>query len=129
MFTKENILDQLNSGKSIDVIAAELTDVLNAANDEYIAAQSKAATRQKKEEIALAFNDLLVEYAKIECPDVVPMMEMQAEDIDVLIKTFDEMFNAFNMMVAFEQKMKAPKTKAPKSDDEVLSNFISSLLS
>jgi hypothetical protein len=129
MFTKENILDQLNSGKSIEAIAAELTDALNAANDEYVAAQSKAATRQKKEEIALAFNDLLVEYAKIECPDVVPMMEMQAEDVDILIKTFDEMFNAFNMVVAFEQKMKASNTSSPKSDDDVLSDFISKLLS
>lgn len=127
MFTKENILDQLNSGKSIDAIAAELTDVLNAANDEYVAAQSKVATRQKKEEIALAFNDLLVEYAKIECPDVVPMMEMQIEDIDILIKTFDEMFNAFNLMVTFEQKMKAPKTKASKSDDDILNDFISKI--
>ena len=128
MFTKEAILARMADGESIESIAAEITDLLNAANDEYEAAQAKNAARQKKEEIALAFNDLLVEYAKLECPDVVPMMTMQAEDVDVLIKTFDEMFNVFNMMASLEQKIKAPKANAPKSDDEVLNDFISKLL-
>lgn len=132
MFTKEDILKQLNSGKSIETIAAEITDALNEANDEYVAAQAVSAKRDKKIAIAKQFNDLIREYAELECPELASIMTMDEEDVDALIGAMDELFGVVKMASAMRDMFAEPqicdrkaKTCAPKSDDDVLNNFIS----
>ena len=134
MFTKEDILKQLNSGKSIECIAAEITDALNEANDEYIAAQEVSAKRDKKIAIAKQFNDLIREYAELECPELASIMTMDEEDVDALIGAMDELFGVVKMASAMKDMFAEPQicnrrasTKAPKSDDDVLSDFISKI--
>ena len=132
MFKKEDILNQLNAGKSIESIAAELTDALNAANDEYIAAQAVSAKRDKKIAIAKQFNDLIREYAELECPELASIMTMDEEDVDALIGAMDELFGVVKMASAMRDMFAEPQicnrrasAKAPKSDDDVLNDFIS----
>jgi ribosome-binding ATPase YchF (GTP1/OBG family) len=134
MFTKEDILKQLNSGKSIETIAAEITDALNEANDEYVAAQAVSAKRDKKIAIAKQFNDLIREYAELECPELASVMTMDEEDVDALIAAMDELFGVVKMASAMKDMFAEPRlyrsqsdTKAPKSDDDVLSDFISKI--
>lgn len=134
MFTKEDILKQLNSGKSIETIAAEITDALNEANDEYVAAQAVSAKRDKKIAIAKQFNDLIREYAELECPELAAVMTMDEEDVDALIAAMDELFGVVKMASAMKDMFADPQicnrrasTKAPKSDDDVLSDFISKI--
>ena len=134
MFTKEDILKPLNSGKSIECIAAEITDALNEANDEYIAAQEVSAKRDKKIAIAKQFNDLIREYAELECPELASIMTMDEEDVDALIGAMDELFGVVKMASAMKDMFAEPQicnrrasTKAPKSDDDVLSDFISKI--
>ena len=134
MFTKEDILKQLNSGKSIECIATEITDALNEANDEYVAAQAVSAKRDKKIAIAKQFNDLIREYAELECPELASIMTMDEEDVDALIAAMDELFGVVKMASTMKDMFADPQicnrranAKAPKSDDDVLSDFISKL--
>ena len=131
MFTKEDILKQLNSGKSIETIAAEITDALNEANDEYVAVQAVSAKRDKKIAIAKQFNDLIREYAELECPELASIMTMDEEDVDALIAAMDELFGVVKMASTMKDMFADPQicnrrasAKAPKSDDDVLSDFI-----
>lgn len=134
MFKKEDILNQLNSGKSIESIAAELTDALNAANDEYIAAQKVSETRSKKEALARQFCDLIREYAAIECPEATDVLVPDSDDIDAMIDAIDDMFKALQFAMAMKDMFAEPQicnrkasVKLPKSDDDILSDFISKI--
>ena len=134
MFKKEDILNQLNSGKSIESIAAELTDALNAANDEYIAAQKVSETRSKKEVLARQFCDLIREYAAIECPEATDVLVPDSDDIDAMIDAIDDMFKALQFAMAMKDMFAEPQicnrrasAKASKSDDDILSDFISKI--
>ena len=134
MFKKEDILSQLNSGKSIESIAAELTDALNAANDEYIAAQKVSETRSKKEALARQFCDLIREYAAIECPEAADVLVPDSDDIDAMIDSIDDMFKALQFAMTMKDMFAEPQicnrrasAKASKSDDDILSDFISKI--
>jgi hypothetical protein len=130
MFKKEDILNQLNSGKSIESIAAELTDALNQANDEYIAAQKVSETRSKKEALARQFCDLIREYAAIECPEATDVLVPDSDDIDAMIDAIDDMFKALQFAMTMKNMFEAPQkasVKASKSDDDILSDFISKI--
>ena len=134
MFKKEDILNQLNAGKSIESIAAELTDALNAANDEYIAAQKVSETRSKKEALARQFCDLIKEYAAIECPEAADVLVPEDDDINAMIEAIDDMFKALQFAMTMKDMLVEPQIcnrkasiSAPKSDDDILSNFISKI--
>ena len=129
---KNFLMKRLQNGETMDSIASEITDLLNEVAAEYAKSQSAALKRAQKEDIANRFRDLLVEYATIEYPELIPAMTMTEEDVDMMIDTFDGLFNSFKLLAAFsepELKKIDITSKQPKSDDEVLSNFISSLLS
>ena len=129
---KNFLMKRLQDGETMDSIASEITDLLNEVAAEYAKSQSAAKKRAQKEDIANRFRDLLVEYATIEYPELIPAMTMTEEDVDMMIDTFDDLFNSFKLLAAFsepELKKIDITSKQPKSDDEVLNNFISSLLS
>jgi hypothetical protein len=66
MFTKDDILARLQNGESMDTIASEMADMLNAAKEEKDAldAQKKESDRveKAKEEAALVMLDGLSDY-------------------------------------------------------------------
>ena len=145
MITANDVLARLRNGESMDTIGQNIAHVLNAAQEAYNAELENAKAEQAAQELAQAKRnlaceliDLIQEYGELVAPDAASMLdEINDEDIDAMVETLDQMFN---MMVAVNQlkhdleKATTPKqvvkvaTKRPKSDDEVLSNFIKSLM-
>ena len=139
MFKKEDILARLNAGADVDDIANEVSKVINEAVEEYEASKVKEANYQKKVELARKFNDILIEYAEIECPEAVDNMNLEDEDFDTMITAIDDLLKMFSMFADVAESLKKcdcgfpsvnRKTgdKAKTSDDEILNDFISKLL-
>ena len=60
MFTKEDILARLQNGETVDAIANEMSDALNAAHADYESAkQANAEANRVKEAKRAAVNDML----------------------------------------------------------------------
>ena len=146
MITTNDILTRLRNGESMDAIGQSIADVLNEAQGAYdaeleAAKQAQAANTLaiRKRELAEDFIHLVQDYGDLVCPGSRDILsEYTDEDLDEMIAAIDQMFNllqfAIQMRAALEEKPQAkshitPATKAPKSDDEVLANFIKSLLS
>ena len=134
MMTTKEIIARLNDGETIDSIAADFADLLNAANAEYIKSTAERQKQEQKVALATQMNDILIAYAELVNPEVAPFMKEAADDsdIDVLIDSMDNMFE----LVAAASTLKASLTplsvsmgnaKAPTNDDDVLSNFISKI--
>ena len=138
MFTKEDILARLKDGDSIDAIADEVSAVLNAANDAFIESKKIDAKKAAKIAIAKQFNDLVIEYAELENPEIADMIaaDMADEDLSSMVDMLDEFFKMFQTMSEMKKSFEkiAPAAKAPAaslsatlSDDEILDKFIAGL--
>ena len=139
MLTKESILKRMRAGASIEDIASEITEILNEANAEYERQTAASAKRAKKEDIARRFNDLVKEYAELECPGAAKWMEeaQKNDDIDELIDTIDEMFSALRYAISITDSLqKVADTSstdrdtdknAKLTDDDIIANFISKI--
>ena len=145
MITTNDILARLRNGESMDEIGQSIADVLNEAQNAYDAELEAAKQVQaandlaiRKRELAEDFIHLVQDYGDLVCPGSRDILsEYTDEDLDEMIAAIDQMFNllqfAIQMRAALEEKPQAkshitPATKAPKSDDEVLANFIKSLV-
>ena len=147
MITTNDILARLRNGESMDMIGQSIADVLNAAQNAYDAemeaqAQAKIANdlMLKKRELAEDFIHLMQEYGDLVCPGSRDILdEYTDEDLDEMIHAIDQMFN----LLQFAIQMRAaageikhvpapshitPVAGVPKSDDEVLANFLKSLV-
>lgn len=135
-FNKEYFLNQLRNGQDIDTIGQSIADAMNEAVEAHKAevAAKEAATKAAevenyKREIATDMIDLIKEYGHLVAPQAGDILDaITDEDIDVMIKTLDEMFNMMRVMAQLKVSLEQPATKSSKSDDEVLSNFIKSLM-
>lgn len=145
MISEKDILTRLRNGESMDTIGQSIADVLNAAQSAYdaeleAAKQAEAANTLaiKKRELAEDFIHLMQDYGDLVCPGSRDILsEYTDEDLDEMIAAIDQMFNllqfAIQMRTALEEKPQAkshiiPAPKVSKSDDEVLANFIKSLV-
>lgn len=145
MITTNDILTRLRNGESMDAIGQSIADVLNAAQSAYDAeveatkkAEAANALAIQKRKLAEDFIHLVQDYGDLVCPGSRDILsEYTDEDLDEMIAAIDQMFNllqfAIQMRTALEEKPQTkshitPATKAPKSDDEVLANFIKSLV-
>ena len=146
MITTNDILARLRNGESMDAIGQSIADVLNEAQDAYDAELEAAKKAQaandliiKKRELAEDFICLMQEYGDLVCPGSRDILsEYTDEDLDEMIHAIDQMFNLLQFAIQMrtmveEQKPQAtskiiPVTRAPKSDDEVLANFLKSLV-
>ena len=140
MFDKNYFLDQLRNGASIDAIGQSIADAMNEAvethNAEVAAAKAaEAAATQAaemeryKREIAMDMVDLIKEYGHLVAPQAGDILDnVTDEDVDMMVHTLDEMFNMMRVMAQLKVSLEQPAPKGPKSDDEVLSNFIQSLM-
>ena len=147
MITTNDILARLRNGESMDTIGQSIADVLNEAQEAYIAEQAvkvkeaeEAALAQAKRNLACGLIDLIKEYGDLVAPDAADMLDdVDDEDIDAMVETLDQMFNMMTAMVQLKHDLEKAQTtsrivpvkkatKTPKSDDEVLANFIKSLM-
>ena len=142
MFDKNYFLTQLRNGVSMDDMGQALADAMNAANEAYAAEQEIAKKEQEKQELAQAKRDLacelielIQEYGDLVDPNAADMLdEISDEDVDAMVTTLDEMFHMMSAMVELKKNLEAAAqpvkkaTKRAKTDDEVLSNFIKSLM-
>ena len=149
---KNYFLTRLANGENIDDIGMEIADLMNAAMADHeakVAAEKAAAEEARKEanllntkrELALDLVEIIQNYGAIVAPEacVDLLTDITDEDLDAMIQTLDEMFKMMAAMVelkdaltpVFETQPKSKVTPVPKkskSDDEVLANFIKSLL-
>ncbi len=145
MITTNDILARLRNGESMDTIGQSIADILNEAQDAYDAeleaakkAQAANALATQKRKLAEEFILLMQDYGDLVCPGSRDILEDYTdEDLDEMIAAIDQMFNllqfAIQMRTALEEKSQTkshitPAAKAPKSDDEVLANFLKSLV-
>lgn len=133
---KNYFLNRLNEGESIDAIGQAIADMMNAAVQEYETEKVLAAKADRKREIMKELCALIEEYGKLENVD--EDFSITDEDIDALIKAFEDMFktikelkkiaNALDHKIAVsDNKNVKVNVKTPLSDDEILSNFIKML--
>ena len=145
MLSEKDILTRLRNGESMDAIGQSIADVLNSAQNAYnaeveAAKEAEAANTLaiKKRELANKFISLVQDYGDLVCPGSRDILsEYTDEDLDEMINAIDQMFNLLQFAIQMRDLVdEAPKSEskitpvphAPKSDDEVLANFIKSLM-
>ena len=135
MFDKEYFLNQLRNGAKLDDMGHALADAMNAANETYLAEQAIAAQAaqdliNRKYAIAEEMIDLIKEYGELVAPEACDIMEeYDQEDLDIMIKTLDDMFNMVCTLHQLKTQLgTTPAAKAPMSDDDALANFLRTLM-
>jgi hypothetical protein len=144
MITTNDILTRLRNGESMDTIGQSIADVLNEAQETYkaeLAVKEKeaeaAAIAQTKRDMALDLIDIIRDYGDLVAPEAADILDdIDDTDIDAMVTTLDEMFHMMTAMVQLKAQLEniqpknriTPTVKVAKSDDEVLANFIKSLM-
>ena len=147
MFDKNYFLNQLRNGVSMDSMGQALADAMNEAQDAYIAEQEVAKAKQAeadliaaKRALAIDMVEIIQEYGELVAPDAEDVFSNVSEDdIDAMVESLDQMFNMMSSLMQLKRNLEkaaaAPTLApgklhrvAPKSDDEVLANFIKSLV-
>ena len=150
-YDKNYFLDQLRNGQDINTLGQHIADAMNAAladfNAELEAARKAEAERvakveltAKKKAIGEELVDLFREYAALTGNTAMDEMDITDEDLDTLVEALDQTFALMSAMkdlkVAIDNlpdekvpvihaKVKANKNK---TDDEVLADFLASIL-
>ena len=152
-YDKNYFLDQLRNGQDINAIGQAMADAMNAAmadfNAEQEAARKAEAARvakvelaAKKKDVGLRMVDLCREYAALSGNTIMDEMEITDEDLDTLVEALDQTFALMGAMKELKVAIDAiPDDKVPmvhanmqkakakaKSDDEVLADFLASIL-
>ena len=138
---KNYFLARLANGEDMDTIGAEVAAMMNEAVAEHVALQKAEAKRvaeaektQAKRELIKTMIDATKEMAVLEGMDPNDFT-VNDEDIDEMVATFSDLCQTVMLIkkIAEPQKqvkpVKTSRVSAPKSDDEVLNDFIKSLLS
>ena len=152
-YDKNYFLDQLRNGQDINAIGQAMADAMNASmadfNAEQEAARKAEAARvakvelaAKKKDVGLRMVDLCREYAALSGNTIMDEMEITDEDLDTLVEALDQTFALMGAMKELKVAIDAiPDDKVPmvhanmqkakakaKSDDEVLADFLASIL-
>lgn len=143
-FNKEYFLNYLRNGGDMDSIGRDIADAMNDARDAYEAEKAIAAKAAKenemlqtKRDIAAEMIDLIVEYGELVAPGTSEMLQDYTnEDLDQMIETMDQLFNMLKAIAGLKNAVAAApvnpviktSVKVPKTDDEVLANFIKKLM-
>ena len=136
MFDKNYFLSQLRNGESLDVMAKGIADAMNDAMVDFQAemkerhnAERMAAVESKKYELAKQMVHIIQEYGMLVAPDAKEILDqVTEEDLEVMVKTLDEMFHMMTSMIELKNKLEGLDTPKAKSDDDVLANFIATLM-
>ena len=152
-YDKNYFLDQLRNGQDINTIGQAMADAMNAAMADYNAEQEAARKAEaarvakvelatKKKDVGLRMVDLCREYAALSGNTIMDEMEITDEDLDTLVEALDQTFALMGAMKELKVAIDAiPDDKVPmvhanmqkakakaKSDDEVLADFLASIL-
>ena len=150
-YDKNYFLDQLRNGQDINVMGQHIADAMNAAladfNTELEAARKAEAERvakveltAKKKAIGEELVDLFREYASLTGNTAMDEMEITDEDLDTLVEALDQTFALMGAMKELKVAIdNLPDEKVPvihakvkanknKTDDEVLADFLASIL-
>ena len=147
VYDKNYFLDQLRNGTSMDDMGQALANAMNEAQTAYaaeVAAKEKeaeaAAIAQTKRDMALDLIDIIRDYGRMVAPETADILDnVDDDDVDAMIQTLDQMFQMMSAMAQLKTNLESlpkaqtkssitPVVKRAKSDDEVLSNFIKSLM-
>lgn len=136
MIDKNYFLTRLRNGEDIDTIGQSIADMMNAAVEEYDAAQEAAQKDQDRREIVTEMIDLIRELAELEGMDPEDFT-VTDEEIDDLVDSFVAMFATVAALKKLSSAMDAVPTKncinkdlkKSKSDDEILGDFLKNILS
>jgi hypothetical protein len=152
-YDKNYFLDQLRNGQDINVMGQHIADAMNAAMADYNAEQEAARKAEadrvakvelaaKKKDLGLQMVDLFREYAALTGNTAMDEMEITDEDMDTLVEALDQTFALMGAMkelkvaidsipadkiVARNPKININTSRA-KSDDEVLADFLATIL-
>ena len=129
MFDKNYFLTRMRNGESIDQIGQSIADMMNEAVDAYEAEQAVAEKTQAKRDIMARMVECIQDYAELEGHTDLDL-SLSDHDIEILTEGFTQMFNTLGALKELGTSLSAarPTLKTPKSDDEVLNDFIKSLL-
>lgn len=141
---KDYFLTRLANGEDINDIGANIADMMNAAMAEHNAAQAAAREAEArrvaevellahKRALAEEMTDLVLEYGELVSPGSITDTELSEEDLDLMVKTLDEMFQLMSavksLKVAIDSidENKPATTKKVKTDDEALADFLATI--
>lgn len=146
-YDKNYFLDQLRNGQDINDIASSMADAMNAAMADFTTEQevarkaeaeraAKVELTAKKKDLSLKMVDLFREYAALTGNNVMDEMEITDEDMDTLVEALDQTFALMGAMKELKEAVNSmpvdkvnPKTRIhAKSDDEVLADFLATIL-
>jgi hypothetical protein len=150
-YDKNYFLDQLRNGQDINVMGQHIADAMNAAIADYTAEQEAARKAEaervakveltaKKKAIGEEIVDLFREYAALTGNTAMDEMEITDEDMDTLVEALDQTFALMGAMKELKVAIdNLPDEKVPvihakvkanknKTDDEVLADFLASIL-
>ena len=152
-YDKNYFLDQLRNGQDINDIASSMADAMNAAMADFNAEQevarkaeaervAKVELTARKKDLGLKMVDLFREYAALTGNTAMDELEITDDDMNTLVEALDQTFALMGAMkelkVAIDSipadKIVArnPKininTSRTKSDDEVLADFLATIL-
>jgi hypothetical protein len=138
---KNYFLARLANGEDMDTIGQDIADMMNEAVAEHVALQeaetkraAEAEKAQAKRELIKTMIDITKELAVLEGVDPNDFT-VDDKDIDKMVEVFSDMCQTLILMkkIAEPQKqvkpVKTSRITMTKSDDEVLNDFIKSLLS
>ena len=147
VYDKNYFLDQLRNGTSMDDMGQALANAMNEAQTAYaaeLAAKEKeaeaAAIAQTKRDMALDLIDIIRDYGRMVAPETADILDnVEDDDVEAMIQTMEQMFQMMSAMAQLKTNLESlpkapakssitPVAKRAKSDDEVLSNFIASLM-
>jgi hypothetical protein len=152
-YDKNYFLDQLRNGQDINTIGQAMADAMNAAVADYNAEQevarkaeaarvAKVELAAKKKDLGLKMVDLFREYAALTGNTAMDELEITDDDLDTLVEALDQTFTLMgamkelkvaidsmpvNKVVARNPKVNINTSRA-KSDDEVLADFLATIL-
>ena len=149
-YDKNYFLDQLRNGQDINDIASSMADAMNAAMADFTAEQEAARKAEaervakvelaaKKKAIGEEIVDLFREYAALTGNNVMDEMEITDENMDTFVEDLDQTFALMGAMKELKVAIDSmhvdkvnPKTSTAtlhvKSDDEVLADFLATIL-
>ena len=117
MFNVEDILARLNKGETIESIAAEMTEVLNEANDAYAAAKETEGRKKELDRTARQLVYYLLEYLTLVAPEYAELVtkEDAQEFISLLVDEADALGDIAAMCAAFNDMKVAFTSGMPKN--------------
>lgn len=152
-YDKNYFLDQLRNGQDINVMGQHIADAMNAAMADFNAEQEAARKAEaervakvelaaKKKDLGLKMVDLLRDYADLTGNTAMDEMEITDDDLDTLVEALDQTFALMSAMKDLKAAIDSfpedkvvglnPKKRSAtihaKSDDEVLADFLATIL-